>query len=441
MFNFFPYTDNHQLNLNWILKLFTTLKGGHIGQILTKVGNGDYSWSWEDPLAGVASVNGQTGAVVLDADDVGAIPAPAGAAAGDHLIYDGNSWEATAYHAEDVEYFTYNTSTNAQIYAAYNAGKICLCIYNGYVYSLFNCTPTMAYFSFINDDVSKTIDCVADSWSNSSKILAAANDVHSIPSGGTTGQALTKIDGTDYNVQWQTISGSGAVDSVDGKTGNVTVLPTGGTADQVLAKVDGTNYNVYWKTVSGGGGSGIYWCTYGTTTNAQIEQAISDGLLPVCPYTHPLAGEVYAVLSGSTGVNDHIFTAVPARTTLGGTGSFDVIKLEVISNNWNESDKTPIEEWAVQLNYEKIIKKKTVTFSTSWTDSGNGYYTQTVTITGSTSNSKVDLQVDTSTYATLTTAGVTMLFIENNAGTLTAYLYGTAPAASFTLDCTLTEVS
>ena len=102
MFNFFPYTDNHQLNLNWILKLFTTLKGGLTGQILTKVGNGDYSWSWEDPLAGVASVNGQTGAVVLDADDVGAIPDPAGAVAGDHLIYDGNSGEATAYHAEDV---------------------------------------------------------------------------------------------------------------------------------------------------------------------------------------------------------------------------------------------------------------------------------------------------------------------------------------------------
>src|SRR5262249_859704 len=30
-----------------------------------------------------------------------------------------------------------------------------------------------------------------------------------IPAGGTTGQALAKVDGTDYNVSWQTISGGG----------------------------------------------------------------------------------------------------------------------------------------------------------------------------------------------------------------------------------------
>lgn len=30
--------------------------------------------------------------------------------------------------------------------------------------------------------------------------------------------------------------------------------------------------------------SGLYYCTYGTTTSAQIAQAITDGLLPVCAY-------------------------------------------------------------------------------------------------------------------------------------------------------------
>jgi hypothetical protein len=30
---------------------------------------------------------------------------------------------------------------------------------------------------------------------------------HGIPSGGTTGQVLSKVNSTDYNVQWSTVSG------------------------------------------------------------------------------------------------------------------------------------------------------------------------------------------------------------------------------------------
>ena len=47
------------------------------------------------------------------------------------------------------------------------------------------------------------------------------------------------------------------------------VLPTGGTTGQVLSKVDGTNYNVQWSTAGGGGGGGVdiqTFSTAGTTT-------------------------------------------------------------------------------------------------------------------------------------------------------------------------------
>jgi hypothetical protein len=33
-------------------------------------------------------------------------------------------------------------------------------------------------------------------------------------------------------------------------------VPTGGTAGQVLAKIDGTNYNTEWVNQTGGGGGG-----------------------------------------------------------------------------------------------------------------------------------------------------------------------------------------
>lgn len=57
-----------------------------------------------------------------------------------------------------------------------------------------------------------------------------------VPTGGTTGQVLSKVSGTAYDTQWR----------------DVHEVPSGGTAGQVLSKVDGTDYNVQWETPSGG---------------------------------------------------------------------------------------------------------------------------------------------------------------------------------------------
>ena len=335
--NRFPYTNFHDINLDWIVKqikdfasslnalaqrlaTFVSLPaGGSTGEALVKKSNANYDVEWDTIQAGVISVDGKTGNVTV---------LPVAGATGQALVkrsaanydveWDTISGGASVYYAE------YGVDDVSDIYTEYSANKIVLCEYNGNIYSLFNCSSTLAHFSYINENVSRVLEVVGSTWTYTTKTLAIESDVHDIPQGGTAGQALTKVDGTDYNVEWSTISGSGAVDSVDGKTGNVTVLPTGGTADQVLAKVDGTNYNVYWKTVSGGGTTDVYWCTYGTTTNAEIETAINDGKLVACTYN-----TVTYILTVRSGNNSHRFSAFSEDDT--------VKFLLCYNNNWSNS--------------------------------------------------------------------------------------------------------
>lgn len=81
----------------------------------------------------------------------------------------------------------------------------------------------------------------------------------------------------------------------------------------------------------------------------------------------------------------------------------------------------------------------TVTINTSgW--SGNGPYSHSVTISGATANSKIDLQPDSTVLAQMTTDGTTALYIENNNGTLTAWAMGAKPTATLTIQYTKTEV-
>lgn len=117
-----------------------------------------------------------------------------------------------------------------------------------------------------------------------------------LPTGGTTGQVLAKKTGTNYDVEWQTVSGGGAVDSVNGQTGTVVL-----DADDVGALPDDTAYVASFNGSTGAvtyvapvtsvnAKTGavtvaeIFWCVYGTTTSAEIEAAIAAGQLPCVQY-------------------------------------------------------------------------------------------------------------------------------------------------------------
>jgi len=74
--------------------------GGTTNQVLAKKSNSNLDVEWVTQSGGgggaVDSVNGQTGAVELDADDVGAIAAPASPSNGQFLSWNGSSWVAVS---------------------------------------------------------------------------------------------------------------------------------------------------------------------------------------------------------------------------------------------------------------------------------------------------------------------------------------------------------
>ena len=137
-----------------------------------------------------------------------------------------------------------------------------------------------------------------------------------VVAGGSAGQLLSKIDGTDYNTQWVTPT-SAPVSSVNGATGAV-VLDDGDVKSVVSALTSGTTvtvdcslgrnftlmlgHNVGTLTLSNLAGSG-----YATEIEIEIKQPSSGG-----PYTFALPA-AFKALGGS---DTAIATAANAVTVL-----------------------------------------------------------------------------------------------------------------------------
>ena len=86
------------------------------------------------------------------------------------------------------------------------------------------------------------------------------------------------------------------------------------------------------------------------------------------------------------------------------------------------------------------VKLGTITLSTSWTTSG-GVSSQTVTVTGAsvTGKSLVRLTPTPAQEETMAAAGVGIIYVSNNEGTLTAWTTGTVPNAAMTVRCLVKE--
>ena len=172
--------------------------GGTTGQVLAKSSNADYAVTWVNQSGGgggaVDSVNGQTGVVVLDADDVGALP--------DTTVIPTKTSDLTndsgfITSADDVFWCTYGSTTSSEIESALTAGKIPMVKYGDYVYTFrYKSSTTNHRFVCNYGGKEKTIACQSGTW---------------IPNGDLT---------------FLTTSYTAPVTSVNGQTGAVTVTDT-----------------------------------------------------------------------------------------------------------------------------------------------------------------------------------------------------------------------
>ena len=77
--------------------------------------------------------------------------------------------------------------------------------------------------------------------------------------------------------------------------------------------------------------------------------------------------------------------------------------------------------------------------TTGW--SGSGPWTRTVSITGGTASSMVDIQSSDAVINTMIESGTTALFIKNDSGVFTLVAIGAIPNAAITLQVSITEVT
>ena len=223
----------------------------------------------------------------------------------------------------------------------------------------------------------------------------------------------------------------GKVDSVNGKTGDVTL-----TAVDVGAAPIGEGGIIGVASVNGR--SGIVTLTSEDVGLGNLDNELQYSASNPPPY--PVAS-----VNGKTGAVNLTANDVGARPS-DWTPSKSNIGLGLVENERQYSAANPPPYPVTSVNgqtgaaaVQPCIVPGALSLTGSWEDHET-YFTQALTFAGMPANGKVDLQPDYATINQLIDDGVTSLYVENTDGVLTAYATGAAPTAALTIQCTITEV-
>ena len=223
----------------------------------------------------------------------------------------------------------------------------------------------------------------------------------------------------------------GKVDSVNGKTGDVTLtavdvgaVPMGESGIIGVAAVNGRSGNVTLTSEDVG---------LGNLDN--VRQYSTEN-----PPPYPVSS-----VNGKTGAVTLTADDVGARPS-DWTPSKSNIGLGMVENERQYSAANPPPYPVTSVNgqtgdaaVQSCIVPGSLSLTDSWEDHGT-YFTQALTFEGMPANGKVDLQPDYATINQLIDDGVTSLYVVNTDGVLTAYATGAAPTVALTIQCTITEV-
>lgn len=244
------------------------------------------------------------------------------------------------------------------------------------------------------------------------------------PAGPQGPQGEQGIQGPKGDTGAQGPQGEQGVQGIQGEQG-----ATGPEGPQGPAGVAGADGKSAYQTAVEGGYSG---------TETAFNAALADVPGHIASKSNPHeVTKTQVGLSNVDNVKQAPYTHVSDKANPHG-----VTKAQVgLGNVDNTSDANKPVSTAQQTAINACkVKKNTISLPTaSWT--GSGPYTQTVTITGITVNSKVDIQMDATALGVLIDSGTSAIWIENNNGTLTAKALGEKPNANLSVQVTITEVT
>ena len=141
---------------------------------------------------------------------------------------------------------------------------------------------------------------------------------------------------------------------------------------------------------------------------------------------------------GTRSINKgNIIPVVPTALSAFSADSTHRLVTDTEKSTWNAKIDTSALNTAI--NNAKVKTGSITLAASSWSGSGTTF-TQTVTISGGTSTSKIDLQSNSTVINQMLNDGTSAIYIENNNGTFKAYAIGAKPTANLTIQFTRTEV-